>query len=88
MGLPPIAATDSGSSTPIYDMEVDAIDLESDEAWALVRTVADDLEWDEAVTASLAARPGWAERAALDLTLEERAELLRLLQAEARRPGA
>jgi hypothetical protein len=84
IGLPRIAVSNSMSSA----VDADAIDLESDEAWALVRTVADDLEWDEAVTASLAARPGWAERAALDLTLEERAELLRLLQAEARRPGA
>jgi hypothetical protein len=88
-GAARVAGTDSVSSAMDADsIDADSNDLESDEAWALVRTVADDLEWDDVATASLAARPGWAERAALDLTREERAELLRLLQVEARRPGA
>ena len=44
-----------------------------DQAWAVVRTVADDVEWDDdAVTAGLVARPGWAERAAQTLTPDER----------------
>jgi hypothetical protein len=66
--------------------------IESDPAWALVRSVADDLEWDDAATAELGTRPGWAERAVLHLTLElnenERREFVRLLQEETKRPGA
>jgi hypothetical protein len=63
-------------------------DLEADEAWALVRTVADEMAWDEAHEAALTARPGAAERMTAELTERERFELARLLRDELRRTGA
>jgi hypothetical protein len=68
--------------------DLDAI--ESDSAWALVRSVADDATGDEAANAGLGARPGLAERAMIELTVEERQELFDLLEAETetRTPGA
>ena len=57
--------------------------IESDEAWAVVRTVADAVEWDEdGAAAGLFARPGWAERAAQTLTADEREALFQLLKTE------
>jgi hypothetical protein len=67
---------------------LDADDVEADEAWALVRTVADDVSWDDATAEGLGVRPGLAERAAMELTVEERSELVRLLNAEMKQPGA
>ena len=60
----------------------------ADEAWALVRTVADDLAWDDAAEEGLGVRPGSAERALAALTRDERSELVRLLAAETKQPGA
>ncbi len=64
------------STTP----EVDNLDADAD--WAIVRAAADDLDLDDAQAAGLAARPGTADRLALELTEAERAELIRLVQAE------
>jgi hypothetical protein len=65
-----------------------ADDPDADEAWSLVRTVADDVSWDETLAVGLAARPGSVERAALALNARERSELARLLRDEMKRPGA
>ena len=70
------------------DTVLDDIDPETDEAWALVRTVADDLSWDDAAAEGFGVRPGSAERAMVTLTTDERSELVRLLQAETKQPGA
>lgn len=67
---------------------VDEFDPDTDEAWALVRTVADDLSWDDAAEEGLGVRPDSAERALATLTHEERLELVRLLEAETKQPGA
>ena len=83
---PPQAAPAANSSALAKGLETD--DLEADEAWALVRTVADDVEWDEAQAAGLSARPGSAEHAALALTAAEQSELAQLLAAELKRAGA
>ena len=56
--------------------------LDDDEAWAIVRSVASDLQYDEVRDAGIAPRQGTVERAAEELTDEERAELVRLLRAE------
>lgn len=61
---------------------------DADEAWALVRSIADDVEWTDDVAAGLGVSPGWAERAAADLNRTEIDELVRLLAAEAKHPGA
>jgi hypothetical protein len=79
----PPAPTDFASATEDLTSSADL-----DEAWALVRTVADETTWNDMITAGLAVRPGWADRAALNLTADERDELLQLLKAEAKRPGA
>lgn len=79
----PVASSGPDASEPAH---FDATD--PDPAWDLVRTVADEVSPDDDLTAALAVRPGWAERAALELNDAERGELLRLLQQEARRPGA
>jgi hypothetical protein len=65
----------------------DAFDPDTDEAWALVRTVADDVSWDDATAEGVGVRPGSAERAMVTLSVDERSELVRLLQAETKRPG-
>jgi hypothetical protein len=65
----------------------DISDADNDEAWAIVRTVADESSWDDVTDASL--HQGSAENALAMLTAEERQELVRLLEAETRkRPGA
>jgi hypothetical protein len=61
---------------------------ESDEAWSLVRTVADDVSWDDAAVEGLGVRPGSVEHAIAALSGDERSELVRLLQAETKQPGA
>ena len=60
----------------------EADDLDADMDWAVVRAAADDLNLDEAQAEGLVARPGTADRMALELTHAERAELIRLLQTE------
>jgi hypothetical protein len=62
--------------------------VEADQAWGLVQSFADDVVWNDSVTADLDVRPGWVDRAAMNLTSDERDELLRLLKAESKRPGA
>jgi hypothetical protein len=64
----------------------DTRDADDDEAWAIVRTIADESSWDDVTDASV--HQGSAERALAMLTPEERQELERLLQAETKRPGA
>jgi hypothetical protein len=61
---------------------------DADPAWAVVRTVADEVLWDDAVVAGIDAEPGATERAARELSAAERSELVRILLAEAKRPGA
>lgn len=69
------------------DLQIAAADAEPDEAWALVRTVAEDVAWDDAHAAGITARPGAAEGLAVELSAEERAELARLLETELKRAG-
>ena len=75
----PDTAPAAASAAPARP-EID--DLDADADWAIVRAAADDLDLDDAQAAGLAARPGTADRLAMELTDAERAELIRLLQAE------
>jgi hypothetical protein len=89
---PVATASGTGPADP------DQFDPDLDEAWALVRTVADDvawdtpasdeIAWDEVATEGFGVRPGAVEHAMVALTGDERSELLRLLQAETKQPGA
>ena len=65
----------------------DESDVDADEAWAVVRVAAQDLRWEEAHAAGLTAYPGSAEGLALELTADERFELVRLLDAGTRQKG-
>lgn len=59
-------------------------DYESDEAWAMVRAVAEDVDYDEVRDAGLTPRAGAVERAAMELSTDERAELARLIEQDSR----
>ena len=72
---PPVVATAPEPAAAIDD-------LDADRDWAVVRVAADDLNLDDAQAAGLAARPGTADRVAMELSAAERAELIRLLQVE------
>ena len=88
----------SGHVATASSTDPEAFDPDLDEAWALVRTVADDvardtpasdeIAWDEVATEGFGVRPGAVEHALVALTGDERSELLRLLQAETKQPGA
>ena len=75
----PAAADDHLGAQPWSD---------DDEAWELVRSVASDLDYDDAREAGIVPRPGAVERAAAELDEDERAELIRLIEAELKRAGA
>jgi hypothetical protein len=64
-----------------------ADDIETDEAWAVVRTMADQVGWDDAHDAGISARPDAAERMTLELSTREQSELARLLQRELKHSG-
>jgi hypothetical protein len=77
----------SSTPDPAAATDIEPIGTDADPAWAVVRTVADEVQWDDAVVAGIAAQPDAAERAAKSLSAAERSELVRLLLAEAKRPG-
>jgi len=60
-------------------------DIDADDAWAVVRNVADQVEWDDAHDAGISTRPDAAERMTAELTTQEQSELARLLQRELNR---
>ena len=62
-----------------------ADDIDADDAWAVVRNVADQVEWDDAHDAGISTRPDAAERMTAELTTREQSELARLLQRELNR---
>jgi hypothetical protein len=84
--VPPV--TTATASVGVGEPGVELLDADDDEAWALVRAVADDLAWDDAAEEGLGVRPEFAERALAALTRDERSELVRLLAAETKQPGA
>jgi hypothetical protein len=89
--VPPATARGADATAPARTAESDLADLSDppdaadDDAWALVASVADDLDLDAAHEAGLAARPGSAERVALTLNDAELAEFVRLLEHELKR---
>jgi hypothetical protein len=84
----PAAPSEPVAPDAAIDMGNAMGDPDRDAAWALVRTVADDASWDDVVGAGLAAAPESTDLAARTLSAPERAELVRLLQAEIKQPGA
>jgi hypothetical protein len=63
-------------------------DADHDAAWAIVRAAADNLRWDDVHAAGITAGPGTAEGLALEMTVEERSELARVVGEELKRNGA
>jgi len=78
---PPPAVALQTQDDPEPDEDVFA-QIDSDEAWALVRTLAEDLDHDEMEGEGVSARPGAADHLASELTAAERIELARLLQEQ------
>ena len=88
MAIPMRPATAPVVSQAALPEERAVDDLDADVAWAIVRSAADGLEWEDAHAAGMTARPGSAERVVQELSGEERAELARLLENEMKRSGA
>ncbi|MBA3298058.1 MAG: hypothetical protein H0U19_14105 [Acidobacteria bacterium] len=86
VGLAPASPSPVAPLTPLPTDPMD--DIETDAAWAVVRTAAEDMGYDEARREGLAARPESAERVAMELSADERAELARLIESELKRTGA
>ena len=63
-------------------------DVDADAAWAVVRTAAQDLAYEDAEAEGITPRPGSAEIAVLQMSGAERAELARLIENELKRTGA
>jgi hypothetical protein len=57
-------------------------EIEADEAWALVRALAEDLDHDQMEGEGVSARPGAANYLTSELTAAERIELARLLEEQ------
>jgi hypothetical protein len=77
----------SGASTAhVLDSEP-ADDLDTDQAWAVVRTVADEAAGDATHEAGIATRPDAAERMTQELSSREKSELAQLLAGELKGSG-
>jgi hypothetical protein len=62
-------------------------DVDRDQAWAVVRSGADDSAADAAQDAGITTRPDAAERMTLELSSREKSELVQLLEGELKRTG-
>jgi hypothetical protein len=80
----PAAATVTSADDSPLDLNDD---LNADEGWAVVRSVADGANWkpDDAHEAGVAPAPGWVDTAAWSLNAAELTELARLLEDELKR---
>jgi hypothetical protein len=74
---PPVAVADGGSE--LTD------DIDADDEWAVVRNVADQVDWDDAHDAGISTRPDAVERMTSELTTQEQSELALLLRRELNR---
>jgi hypothetical protein len=84
----PVAVTrTAGVDTGADALADDTSDFESDEAWALVRALAEDLDDEQMNDEGVSAGSGAAERMTSHLTEAERVELARLLKEELRLAG-
>ena len=89
--LPPQRAGDRGAERTAIstaDPASAASDPAADRAWDAVRAAAANLAWEDAQEAGIAAPPGSAEQAILELSDSERQHLMSLLEEELKRTGA
>lgn len=85
--MPP-PAEETSAAPPDEAAVVEASDIDDDEAWAVVRSLAADLRYEDAHEAGVVPQPGALERAATELAEDERAQLLRIIEEELKRTGA
>lgn len=71
----------SVAGTPV-NADLNASDPGSDTDWAIVAESAEGFEWGESGAGEFAVKPGAAERAAMQLSDDQRRELARLLREE------
>jgi hypothetical protein len=78
---PPVSMAGSAAdgADPVGDVFAD---IDQDEAWAVVRSLAEDLDHDEMNQEGVSARPGSAEHLTLGLSDSERVELARLIEEQ------
>lgn len=76
----PAVALHTVDDLPVADH--DGVDIDQDEAWAIVRTLAEDLDHDEMDGEGVSAGPGSIDRLTLGLSEPERIELARLLEEQ------
>ena len=74
---------------PVVDVSSEFVpfspeNLDDDEAWAMVRAVAEETEYDDVQSSGLSPRAESVERAAMELSDAERAELVRLIEQDER----
>ena len=85
----PTGKVDVPAITASSDIDAASVEnLDGDEAWEMVRAVAEATDYDEVQESGLAPRAGSLERAAMELTNDERTELARLIAQEIKRSGA
>lgn len=77
-------AGDTATTVPADLVTTSPENLDEDEAWAMVRAVAEETEYDEVQDSGLSPRAGSLERAAMELSDDERAELGRIIEQDAR----
>ena len=63
-------------------------DIDTDEGWSLVRSVADEIPWDQTHAAGLSTTPDSVAQMAAEMSPRERRELALLVEDELRRKGA
>ena len=84
----PAAVTGLESAVATEPSQAGTLEMDSDTDWGLVRTIADDLRWEDALEAGIQARPGSADVVAAGMSAAERQELAQLLEDELKRSGA
>lgn len=87
----PLQRASDGATEPLAINASDSGGVEgdsaADRAWDDVRAAAQNVGWEDAQEAGIAARPGAAERAILELSERERQQLISLLEEELKKPG-
>ena len=86
VAAPVVLSRTAGADVPDA-LPDDLVDLESDEAWAVVRALAEDLDDEQMDDEGVSAGSGATERMTLQLTEAERMEFARLLQEQLRLAG-
>lgn len=86
LSIDPRIPSDPGVAVPASAVAAaDADNVDQDEAWALVRSLAEDLDYESAHDAGVAPAPGAVERAAVELTPSEQTALVELLEQAMKR---